>query len=171
MPRKSPRSGLPYATPADLAHLFGSPEWMQRPRPISGAKRKVSPSRRGKRVAMSNSMKNVTVRESQLRRMGASADDARHLHKAMRAAESGGNAKDADRLMQDISVAVDGHGVEAIRGSARPMSRYFVDIVALYVNTGDTYNNTIVYDTVREKFIPTTMGDFVERYSRKYGID
>lgn len=60
-------------------------------------------------------------------------------------------------------------GVEAIRGDYH-VDNYYFDIVALYVNTGDTYNPTLLYETETGRFRATTFGDWVERNTRKYNI-
>lgn len=41
---------------------------------------------------------------------------------------------------------------------------------AEYLNTGDTYGATIVLDYVAGRFRLSTMGDFVERFERRYGL-
>ena len=77
-----------------------------------------------------------------------------------------------DRL-EAINKLLGTHGTEAIRGDWQ--NGYWCDIVAVYCNTGDTYSLTVIqvrgesrYDYSR--FIISTMGDFVERNSRKLGI-
>jgi hypothetical protein len=73
-----------------------------------------------------------------------------------------------DRALDTASRLVGGYGVEAIHG--KYVDRYYQDIVGLYVNTGDTYNGTLLFNTITEKFSLTTMGDFVEKYSDRYQI-
>lgn len=66
------------------------------------------------------------------------------------------------------TAALGGHGVEAIRG--RNFDRgYWADIVALYVNMGDTYALTFVYDVELEKLFVTSWGDWVEAYEARTG--
>ena len=79
-----------------------------------------------------------------------------------------GDADRVDKALAEIDEIIDGHGVEAIRGAW--VDNYYGDVVGLYVNTGDTYNNTVVYDTTEDRFDVTTMGDWVESYSDKYEI-
>ena len=89
-------------------------------------------------------------------------------------------AKSLVKIIKDRSVKLDptmeaangilrGFGVEAVRGGIH-VSNYFQDICALYVNMGDTYDATILYDTVKQKFYVTTMGDFVEAKQEEYEI-
>ena len=73
-----------------------------------------------------------------------------------------------DLTMTAINEVIDGYGVEAIRCSWA--SSYYGDICALYVNMGDTYDQTVVYDTRKGKYIVTSWGDFVERAPKYYGI-
>lgn len=65
------------------------------------------------------------------------------------------------------------YGTEAIRGDWQ--NGYWCDIVAAYCNTGDTYGTTVIhvrgeFSGCRGRFFVSTMGDFVERNSEKYGI-
>lgn len=93
------------------------------------------------------------------------------IYEVVRAAEnSRGAARHGlvDAALVAVNSMIGGYGVEAIRG--RWHDRYYQDIVGLYVNTGDTYNVTLVYDTVEDEFIITTMGDFVEETTEEYEI-
>lgn len=83
--------------------------------------------------------------------------------------KNAGTRKEVDHALNYVDDMIHGHGVEAIRGDYH-VDNYYYDIVGLYVNTGDTYNATLVYDTDREKFVLTTMGDWVEKNERKYKI-
>ena len=93
--------------------------------------------------------------------------DARHLNKAMRVAVAGRH-KVVDSTLELISRKIGGYGVEAIEGNWH--DRYYQNIVALYVNMGDVYDATILYNTVTNAFSVTTVGDFVEHNERRYGI-
>jgi len=69
---------------------------------------------------------------------------------------------DPDRVYAKLialNFYLDGHGVEAIREEKSGLGK----VVAEYVNTGDTYNTTILYNVKSQNFYVTTMGDFVER--------
>jgi hypothetical protein len=66
------------------------------------------------------------------------------------------------------------HGTEAIRGEWQ--NGYWCDIVACYCNTGDTYATTVIqvrgeFNGRASRFFVSTMGDWVERNSNKYGIE
>jgi hypothetical protein len=96
--------------------------------------------------------------------------DAMAIDKKMRAEESGyGNHEAIDGILNVANSLFDGHGIEPIRGKWH--DRYYQDIVALYVNMGDTYNTTLLFDAVKTKFYVTSWGDFVESKSRLYEIE
>ena len=85
-----------------------------------------------------------------------------------------GGGYDHHRLI-DIALdfanqVLDGHGIEAIRGDVT-VDRYYFDNVALYVNMGDTYNTTIVYETATNRFLLTDYGTWVEHNERRYRIE
>lgn len=73
---------------------------------------------------------------------------------------------DLDALMNQINTYLDGHGVEAIRDQ-NSWENYWFDTRAIYVNMGDTYIETILYDTHARKFRTMSWGDFVEKYDKK----
>jgi hypothetical protein len=62
-------------------------------------------------------------------------------------------------------------GTEGIRGKWQ--NGYWCDIVASYCNTGDSYALTILCvrdDWENGRFIVSTVGDWVEKNSRRFGI-
>ena len=59
-------------------------------------------------------------------------------------------------------------GCETISGTEQEEAGW---PIAEYVNMGDTYYMTILYNYQEGTFSLTTMGDFVEQYSDKYGIE
>lgn len=81
--------------------------------------------------------------------------------------------EDVDAVLENLNKLLSGHGVEAIRSSDAWVSSYYGDIVALYINAGDTYNPTIVYDTDNGKFSVESYGDWIERQerSRRYRFE
>lgn len=68
----------------------------------------------------------------------------------------------ADDKMEKINSLLDGYGVEVIRGDSYA--------VAEYINMGDTYNTTLLYDVNEDEFYVTTWGDWVEAFSEMYDI-
>ena len=57
---------------------------------------------------------------------------------------------------------IDGCGVESIRIEDEWIDNYHMDIVASYVNTGDTYSTTVLLDHDTDRFMVTSWGDFYE---------
>lgn len=75
--------------------------------------------------------------------------------------------------MEAINKLLHGYGVEAIRGEWQ--NGYWCDIVATYVNMGDTYDTTVMMVRGKSrmdnaKIIVTSYGDWIEQYGEKYGI-
>jgi len=58
-------------------------------------------------------------------------------------------------VMKALDDMIDGFGIEAIRGPDDPDK-----ILATYVNTGDTYSSTVVYDLEKDEYVLTTWGDW-----------
>ncbi len=79
---------------------------------------------------------------------------------------------DTEERLQAINDLLRAYGTEAIRGDWQ--NGYWCDIVACYVNMGDSYATTVIQ--VRDnygngsRFIVSTIGDFVEKYQSKYNI-
>jgi hypothetical protein len=119
-----------------------------------------------------NNSRRLTAKQFQEFFPELSREDAETIAEQARSAE--GNADAVDRvfevLEQSLSDAGESayFGVEPIRG--KYWDNYYGDTVALYLNSGDTYNATLLYDAVKGRFMLTTMGDFVERAPKRYGI-
>ena len=75
-----------------------------------------------------------------------------------------------DHALKNINSLIGGMGVESVRG--RPwINHYFQDINLLYVNKGDTYTPTIVYDTLKDIwYIGASWGDIVEKDMKRFDI-
>lgn len=90
----------------------------------------------------------------------------------LREAEDSTRPQDVEKALDAVEEIMqeDGatFGTEPIRGDSFDHP-YFADAVALYINTGDTYNGTVVYDVERDKFYVTSWGDWVEDYERRTG--
>lgn len=66
-----------------------------------------------------------------------------------------------DRQMHAINALIEGHGIEHAPAEKGPGFDY--------VNMGDTYAATIVYDYKTGRFSVTTVGDVIERNPRRFG--
>jgi hypothetical protein len=65
--------------------------------------------------------------------------------------------------MEAINELIEGHGVESIQVSEDLyQDRYWGNAIGLYVNQGDTYDLTVVYNVIDSKFEFTSWGDFFE---------
>jgi hypothetical protein len=86
--------------------------------------------------------------------LGISKSDAEMLKTKMNeGAPVGSILKAADQIL-------DGNGVEAIPGVGGGLS---------YVNMGDTYDTTLIYDHGKGRFLVTSWGDIVERDHKRFG--
>lgn len=70
-----------------------------------------------------------------------------------------------ERVMEALNEVLDCHGVEAIRSEGE-WDRYYGDVVAVYLNTGDTYCTTVLLDTEGE-FHVTSYGDWLEAFEQE----
>lgn len=69
--------------------------------------------------------------------------------------------------MEALNELLCGCGIEPITDEDIWGDRYHGNIIAAYINFGDAYCGTILYDTRREKFTLTSWGDFVESVEAK----
>lgn len=72
-------------------------------------------------------------------------------------------AQCVSEIMEKLYKWLDIYSVEAIRDKNFWDNWYWHDTRALYLNTGDAYSVTILYDTRDERFYITTWGDYVEK--------
>lgn len=73
-----------------------------------------------------------------------------------------------DRMLDAVNLLVEGFGIEPIRQAGGDCGGYWGDIVALYVNTGDTYSGTVLFDVDRDTFYATDYGTWVETAERTH---
>lgn len=72
--------------------------------------------------------------------------------------------KRLDRILACINEVMQGHGIEAIWGN----DTYWP--AADYINTGDTYSATILFNRESSAFQLTSWGGFFERNERRYSL-
>lgn len=77
------------------------------------------------------------------------------------------HGSDIDRIMDHVDSELKAYGVESIRSETHGYRRRWGETVALYVNVGETYSATLIFDTLAERFAIESMGDFVERKERR----
>lgn len=76
------------------------------------------------------------------------------------------NPSRVSRLLMRINHEIEAYGIEDIR-DPEVWDNYWHDTVAAYVNTGDAYNATVLWDVGRNQFWCTTYGDWLERRERE----
>jgi len=84
------------------------------------------------------------------------------------AIENAHTHEQVDKALDSINQLLHGYGVEAIRGKF--IDNYYQDINLLYVNLGDTYIPTIIYDTKKERFLVCSWGDIVESQPKQFDL-
>lgn len=72
-----------------------------------------------------------------------------------------------DAIMQSANALLHGYGVEAIQGDW--VDGFWGSTIALYVNTGDTYRPTLLYDVYADRFALTSWGDWYEKQPQTEG--
>jgi len=77
--------------------------------------------------------------------------------------------EEIDAVLERMNTFLKGYGVEAVRGDYQ-VDRYYYDIVAVYVNMGDTYDTTILYETDTGRFYVTSLGGWVEEKGEEYAV-
>jgi hypothetical protein len=60
-----------------------------------------------------------------------------------------------------------GSGVEALTADGAEIDTYYYNTVALYVNLGDSYACTVLYDTELAVFRLISVGDWIEEQERR----
>lgn len=75
----------------------------------------------------------------------------------------------SDDVLEYANKYLKGYGVEAVECPECQVDRYYYGIVLLYVNMGDTYSTTLLYDTEKERFLIGDWGDWFERHEGKHG--
>ena len=76
---------------------------------------------------------------------------------------------DVDNKLEQINKLMEGYGVESIRGQW--VDHYWQETNLLYVNKGETYAPTVIYDTLKKKwYIGVSWGDIVEKESKRFDI-
>lgn len=69
--------------------------------------------------------------------------------------------------MDTVNTILGGYGVETFRGREW-VNRYWQDTNLVYVNMGDTYVPTVLYDPLRNKWIIGDWGSFVEQHEKQF---
>jgi tetrahydromethanopterin S-methyltransferase subunit G len=78
------------------------------------------------------------------------------------------NYDEIDEALNDINEILKCYGVESIQDN--DFYGYYCDIGILYVNTGETYDFTVLYDTRQERFLITSWGNIVESDEERFNV-
>lgn len=91
---------------------------------------------------------------------------ARDLWKTIHKACSSRDWRNVERALLAANDALRGHGVESttVRLRSGPINPTFD-----YVNMGDSYSATLLYDYPADRFRVTTYGDMIETWERRWG--
>ena len=75
---------------------------------------------------------------------------------------------EVDKAIQSINNLLKGYGTEVLTDGE--WRRYWLDTAFVYVNMGDTYAPTVIYDIDHNRWLVTSWGDIVEAQARRFGI-
>ena len=73
--------------------------------------------------------------------------------------------------LEAINELTDGCGIESIRIDGYHHSNYWTDCIGLYINMGDTYLLTIIYNVIDNQFEFSSWGDFYESKQKEIQLD
>ena len=76
-----------------------------------------------------------------------------------------------EATMKYANKIMNAYGVEGLRDENAWVDRYWQNTIALYVNKGDTYITTLLYDTENDKYVITSWGNFYENWLYKHQKD
>lgn len=70
--------------------------------------------------------------------------------------------RESELKMHALNALFGLYGVEAIQAEGEWVDSFYHDIIATYLNTGDSYALTVVLDSSTGEFLLTSWGDYVE---------
>ncbi len=87
--------------------------------------------------------------------LGLEEDEAKEIAKELKRAA--GDPAAVDTILEKVNERLGDFGVESIEGEYQ-VDRYYLNIVLLYINKGDTYGETLLYETDTGKFYVGSWG-------------
>lgn len=90
------------------------------------------------------------------------------IRESIKKADLSDDYNDTDNALDEINKILHGYGVEAVHDNQ--WGRYYLSIGLLYVNMGDTYNQTVCYDTRKDRWFVCSWGDIVEKESKRFDV-
>ncbi len=79
--------------------------------------------------------------------------------------------RDVEHVMEIANEILGGYGVEGLSDERAHRDSFWQDAIASYVNLGDPYVTTIIYDTENSTFLIGTWGDFLENWELELEAD
>jgi hypothetical protein len=76
-----------------------------------------------------------------------------------------------DAVLMMANSLLHGYGVVSCRDERAWVDSYYGDTIALYVNTGETYDTTLLYDTEAKEFLVISWGDWYEAWDGEQEMD
>lgn len=70
-----------------------------------------------------------------------------------------------------LNELIEGFGIEAIEIEGYYRNDYWANAIGLYINMGDTYTLTIIYNVIDRQFEFTSWGDFYESKEKEIRLD
>jgi len=90
-----------------------------------------------------------------------------HIKKIVKTLNSGFiSALEVDRNMDHFNKLLDGYGVESLAKDGYFHKNYFGQSIALYVNMGNSYQETVFFDTSKLRYF---VGD-MEKASKRFRL-
>jgi len=93
-----------------------------------------------------------------------SGEDARKIASILAAVD---RPEDVSSALEEASRIIGGFGVEALQPEGAWVDRYWYNNILDYVNMGDPYVTTIMYDTQKGEFLIGLWGDFLETWEQE----
>lgn len=78
------------------------------------------------------------------------------------------NHDDVDTSLKILNNLVTGYGIEPVRGEW--VDWYYGHIQFLFINVGDTYRQTIIYDCYENEFHITSTDTFIDQHEKRCNI-
>lgn len=97
----------------------------------------------------------ILVRD--LKKIAGKQVNERDLKELARDLNSIRNFRQADDVLEEADQILGTFGVEAVYAEDDPIKP-----AAIYLNVGDTYSNTIIYDVLEDEVLYTSLGDWIE---------
>jgi len=72
-----------------------------------------------------------------------------------------------DAMFDDVNTIMNGNGIETLNAK-KEIDSYWKNTAYLYVNMGDTYDQTIIYNIATNRFVICSWGSIVEAHTERF---